>query len=116
MEEESRTGLATYRHTKEFPGSERYGFTGEMRKASVLIPSNIAKGPERDPRTEPSRFQQIATGSASKLEYQALRARDLEYLSSDAQGRLIQQEVEVKRVLWGLLQRLRTFEQHSGAM
>jgi len=33
-----------YASTQDFPKSETYGLTGQMRRAAVSIPSNIAEG------------------------------------------------------------------------
>jgi four helix bundle protein len=36
-----------YRATQQFPKCELYGLTNQMRRAAVLIPSNIAEGKGR---------------------------------------------------------------------
>ena len=37
-----------YKETKSFPKEEIYGLTGQMRRAAVSAPSNIAEGQGRD--------------------------------------------------------------------
>ena len=109
-EKSHQLALNTYQQTGRFPGSERYGLMSQMRRASVSIPSNIAEGCGRDSRAELSRFLVIAMGSAAELEYQTLLSRDLGYLDPAAYGSLNARVAEVKRMLWGLLRKLRSAE------
>jgi four helix bundle protein len=46
-------------------------------------------------------------GSASELEYQLLLAHDLDYLRNPEYERLARQAVEVKRMLWSLMQKVK---------
>jgi four helix bundle protein len=60
----------TYRLTSEFPRTERYGITQQMRRAAVSIPSNIAEGASRGTNPDFRRFVSIAKGSAAELDSQ----------------------------------------------
>ena len=55
--------LDVYRVTQQFPKSELYGLTSQMRRAAISIGSNIAEGRGRDGDGEFRRFIQIACGS-----------------------------------------------------
>jgi four helix bundle protein len=90
---------SVYRATANYPRSEAYGLTSQVRRSSVSIPSNIAEGCGRGGDTELARFCQIAMGSASELEYQLLLSRDLEYLSDEQHKALSSGVIEIKRML-----------------
>jgi four helix bundle protein len=96
-----------YQSSKSFPRYEMYGLTSQMRKASASIGANIAEGSCRKGDMDFARFLQIATGSASELEYHLLLARDLNLLQMPDYQRLSGEAVEVKRMLASLMQRLR---------
>jgi four helix bundle protein len=102
-----RLTLAIYRLTAPFPKEEQYGLTSQMRRAAASIAYNIAEGCGRGGRTDFARFLQMASGSASELEYQLLLAFDLKFLSSEDYRKLASAVVEVKRMLTALIQRLK---------
>ncbi|MFZ5619798.1 MAG: four helix bundle protein [Pseudomonadota bacterium] len=78
-------GLVTviYRATSTFPADERWGLTGQMRRAAVSIPSNIAEGAGRSGVRDFCRFLMVARGSLAELETQVLIARSLGYMGND---------------------------------
>jgi four helix bundle protein len=99
--------LLVYKATASFPAAELYGLTGQMRRSSASIPTNLAEGCGRSGDAELVRFAQIAMGSASELEYQLLLARDLGLLDDASYEPLSAEVIEVKRMLGRLLTRLR---------
>ncbi|MDB2448995.1 four helix bundle protein [bacterium] len=72
-----------YKSTAQFPDSERFGLTSQMRRCVVSIPSNIAEGAARGSDKEFNRFLLIARGSLAELETQLEIARRLNYLGND---------------------------------
>lgn len=68
-----------YDITSKFPESEKFGLTNKLRRASVLIPSNIAKGSSRNSNKDFVRFSQISIGSAYEIETQLLISADLKF-------------------------------------
>ena len=68
-----------YKATEQFPKSEMYGLTNQMRRASVSVASNIAEGYNRS-QAELNHFLDIARGSLAELETQMDIALRIHYL------------------------------------
>src|SRR5262245_45301084 len=99
--------LDVYRHTSGFPKEELCGLTTQLRRSSASVPTNIAEGCGRGTDPDFARFLQIAMGSASEAEYQMLLSRDLGYLAEEQYVVLQAAVSEVKRMLFGLLIKVR---------
>jgi four helix bundle protein len=97
--------LSVYALTAEFPQSEIYGLTSQMRRAAVSVPSNIVEGCARETKTEYLRFLDIAFASLRELHYQYTLAERLGYLNSKSS--LQSDFVECEKVLGGLIRSLR---------
>ncbi|MEA9563375.1 MULTISPECIES: four helix bundle protein [unclassified Xanthomonas] len=75
---------AMYRVTHDFPDSERFGLTAQMRRAAISVPSNIAEGAARRPTAEYLRYLSMARGSLAELDTQLQIAARLQFGSPDA--------------------------------
>ena len=62
--------VAMYALSDEFPKTEMYGLTSQMRRAAVSIPSNIAEGRRRGSKKDYRQFLIIAYASGAELETQ----------------------------------------------
>ena len=82
-----------YKLTSNFPDSEKFGLTNQLRRASVSIASNIAEGSSRKSNKDFSRFLEITLGSCYEIETQLLIAFDLKFISYDELN-LISKELE----------------------
>ena len=71
--------VIVYELTRDFPQSEIYGLTSQMRRCAVSIPSNIAEGSKRKTKNDFLQFIAIAFGSGAELETQIEIARRLKY-------------------------------------
>ncbi len=99
--------LAVYEATVAFPKQELYGLTGQVRRSAASVPANIAEGCGRNGDAELARFLQIASGSASELEYHLLLAHELKLLKTPEYETLAREVTEIKRMLTSFIQKLR---------
>ena len=98
--------LKIYISTRQFPDSERFGLTAQLRRASVSVVSNIAEGSGRRADREQARFLKIALSSNCEVECQLLLSRDVGYLTSSDWEILDDQCREIGRMLSGLIRSL----------
>jgi len=92
-----------YELTQDFPKSEIYGLTSQVRRSAISIPSNIAEGAARNSSKEFIQFLYISLGSVAELETQLLIAQNLEYCDEFPMGSLN----EVKMMLLGLIRSMK---------
>ena len=100
--------LELYRVTRQLPKHELFGLISQIRRSSASIGENIAEGCGRRSNPEMARFLLIATGSASELDYELLLAHDLDYVDDPTYMRLRSALEEVRRMMTGLHQTVRT--------
>ena len=72
-----------YLITQQFPQSELYGLTSQLRRAAVSVPSNIAEGAARNGSKEFAHFLSIANGSLIEVETQLIIAIRLGWMNKD---------------------------------
>ncbi len=82
IEARKLTNMA-YVVSKNFPTSEVYGLTNQLRRCAISIPSNIAEGCGRQTAKDTIHFLHIVRGSLYELETQLLISNDQEYISSE---------------------------------
>ena len=100
--------LQIYAATTNFPKDELYGLTGQIRRCSASIGANIAEGCGKRGNNEFQRYLQIASGSASELDYHLPLSRDLRFLPEPEYRALAKQLMEVRKMLTALLQKIET--------
>ena len=96
--------VQTYTATADFPKSETYGLTSQIRRATVSVASNIAEGQGRLTSGEFQHFLGQARGSLLEAETQLAIAVDLGFLGRETFDSLDQQSYQVL----GLIDRLLT--------
>lgn len=97
--------LAIYKETGEFPSSEQFGLTSQLRRAIVSFTSNIAEGFTRRTSSDRRHFYVMALGSLTEVQNQLLIARDVGFLNKDAFADLAAQTVELSKMLNGLIKK-----------
>ena len=72
--------LAIYNKTSSWPEEEKYGLTGQIRRAAVSSAVNIAEGSAKASRAEFRRYLSISLGSLTEAACLLELARDLHLL------------------------------------
>jgi len=75
-----------YLLTTNFPKSEIFGLTSQMRRCAVSIASNIAEGSKRRTKKDFNQFLLIAYGSGAELETQLLISTELKFINDKEAG------------------------------
>ena len=89
--------LLIYSKTNQFPDTEKFGITSQIRRASV------SEGCGRDSNKEFARFLRIASGSISEVEYLVMLSKDLNYLQEDEKEELLSRVIKVRKMLYKLI-------------
>ena len=93
---------SVYQFSRSFPDGERFGLTGQMRRAAISISSNLAEGSSRSSKTDFARFVEIATGSTFEVVSQAVICRRQGFLAEVDFETLYGSAEELSRMLSGL--------------
>jgi four helix bundle protein len=99
--------IGVYHETQKFPREELCGLTGQMRRAAVSIPSNIAEGKGRSTDRDRALFFCHARGSLLELETQILIGQRLAYLTPLSAEALLKTSTELGRMLNSLIQSIK---------
>ena len=95
--------LLAYRLTSAFPAEERFGLTGQIRRAAVSIGANIAEACGRYHKRDQARFILIAKGSTKEVRSHLMIARDLGFMPAQEQQSADVQLIQIERMLSALL-------------
>ncbi|MFC1464807.1 MAG: four helix bundle protein [Candidatus Brachytrichaceae bacterium NZ_4S206] len=98
--------VRVYKATVHFPSDERFGLTGQLRRASASIPMNIAEGSGNASNKEFCRFLEIALRSGYELLTGIEIAKRLEYLPESSASDLAKELREIISMLVGLMRSL----------
>ena len=102
-----------YRLSADFPKTEMYGLTSQLRRSAVSIPSNIAEGHARQYTQEFLHFLAVAQGSLAELETQLMLSERLHFTRSDQLQALLEQTDHINRMLTKLKAALERKKQFS---
>jgi four helix bundle protein len=96
------------RLTSDFPRTERYGLSSQVRRAAVSVAANIAEGWGRGSAGEYIQFLTVARGSLMELETHLIVSCNLDLISSDALGAASNEIEEIGKMLNGLIGALKS--------
>ncbi len=99
--------VESYSVTRLLPKSESYGLIGQIQRAAVSIPANIAEGHGREHLGDYVRHLSFANGSLMELETHFLIAIELAYVTREQTLTAMSMASEVGRMLTGLTRKLR---------
>jgi len=95
--------MDVYRTTKTFPRDETYALAGQLRRAAVAVPTNIAEGQARFSPNEFYFFLGRARGSLVEVETQLMIAQNLSYFTPEHGKQLLLEAAELGKILNGLI-------------
>lgn len=95
--------LESYSLTRNFPNSEMYGLTSQIRRSSTSIAANIAEGYGREQRGSFIQFLRIAQGSLKELETHVIVAGKLKFADEPIIDRMLGQTDELGKMLHALI-------------
>jgi four helix bundle protein len=99
--------LNVHRLTERIPRGRNAGLIGQLQRAALSIPANIAEGASRATDRDFAKFLQIALASTTEVEYHLEFAADAAIIPR-SEFMLRQREViEVRRMLTGLVKHVR---------
>jgi four helix bundle protein len=96
-----------YRVSAALPRQELYGLTGQIRRAALSVPSNIAEGAGRITNGEFLQAVGYARGSLLEIETQLIIATRLGYLASKDSDTVLEITTEVGKLINGLMRSLK---------
>lgn len=95
-----------YSVTKSFPIDEKFGLISQLRRASVLVSSNIAEGAGRNTDGEFCQMLGIAYGSICEVETQIILSNRMAMIQNEKFDNLSEAVAEIQKMLYGLIKKL----------
>ena len=92
-----------YSVSASFPKEEMYGLVGQVRRAAISVPSNIAEGAARQSNKEYIQFLHVALGSLMELDTQLVIANNLNFLSNQSLNNIQLKIEDIGKMLNGLI-------------
>lgn len=75
--------IEVYKFTENFPKTEIYCLTSQIRRSVISVPANIAEGFIKKSDIDKLRFLNIAQGSLEETRYYLILSKDLNYGESN---------------------------------
>ncbi len=101
--------LFVYKVTNQFPKSELFGLTSQIRRSAASVPTNIVEGFRRKELRDSIKFYNIADASLEETKYHFILAHDLHYLKESEYNQARSQCEEVGKLLTRWIQSQRNY-------
>ena len=99
--------VAVYQTTRNFPKSELFGLTSQVRRAAVSVPANIVEGCGRPSEKDFLRFLGIAFASVREVGYLIDLSNRLGFVDEQKTGELLNLQSRVAAALTALMRSLK---------
>ena len=96
-----------YKLTQVFPEYEKFGLTGQIRRAIISVCSNLAEGSSRKSKKDQAHFYNIAFSSLMEALNQLIISNDLGFLDSQSLEESREEIHSISRMLKGLCNSLK---------
>ncbi len=96
-----------YELTQNFPQSELYGLTSQIRRSAVSVASNIAEGYGRKTKSEYIQFLHISLGSLRELDTQLIIAHRVRLTDHKLLIPVINEVEEMQRIMVATINKLK---------
>ena len=96
-----------YNLTDNFPKSEIFGLTSQIRRCSVSVASNIAEGSSRSSNKDFNRFLEISLGSLYELQTQIIISANRNYFENSKLENMEIKIEELQRMISGFQKTLK---------
>ena len=97
-----------YKATSDFPKSEIYGLTSQIRRAAVSVAANIAEGASRKTKMDYCHFLYIARGSLAEVGYYIHLSGRLDFIDDNECATLGKLQQETSATLYGLIKSVKS--------
>ena len=104
-----RIVIECYKLSEQFPSSERYGLSNQIKRAAVSIHLNIVEGSARKSEIERKRFYEIARSSLIEVDAGIDLACELNFFSDQNLEIISELVIECFKLLSGLITSNKTF-------
>lgn len=94
-----------YKLIQNFPQSEQYGLSSQIKRSAISIPANIAEGCARQSDKETIQFLYVAVGSIAELETELLIAQKLNFIQNIEN--IINRLIKIRSLILGLIKYLK---------
>lgn len=95
--------IVIYKVTADFPNTEVFGLTNQLRRASISISNNIAEGTGRQYKKDTLQFLYVSNGSLNEVESMITIAQELNYINTDNMNIITLQIEECRKLLKGFI-------------